>query len=106
MSLRRRKDVVKITMMTLSMVYGGEIAFTQEDRKQAAIYWEQRRKIAESIRDAEERVRDDNYHKHFMARAFPIFYKASSPDERPEFMEPEVKITKKNITKALSDIKL
>ena len=106
MSLRRRKDVVKIIMMTLDMVYGGNIAFTQADRKQAAIYWEQRRKIAESIRDSEEKVRDDNYHKRFMERAFPTFYKPSSPNERPEFMEPEVKITKKNITKAFSDIKL
>ena len=95
-----------LPIMSLSMVYGGEIAFTREDRKQAAIYWEQRRKIAESIRDSEEKVRDDNYHKQFMKRAFPNFYKPSNPNERPEFMEPEVKITKKNITKAFSDIKL
>lgn len=106
MSLRRRKDVVKITMMTLGMVYGGEIAFTREDRKQAAIYWEHRRKIAESIRDSEEKIRDDNYHKRFMERVFPTFYKPSSPNERPEFMEPEVKITKKNIIKDFRDIKI
>ena len=91
-------------MLTLNMIYG-EIAITREDKKRAAIYWEEVRNITASIRDASEAPRENDYHERFMIRAFP-FYVPSDPDERPEFMEPELKITKKNITKTLRDIKI
>ena len=65
-----------------------QIAVTHEEKVIAAKYWEQQRKIAESIRDAYDKVNEDIYHEKFYKK-FMIL------SERPEFLEPMPKIYRK-----------
>lgn len=69
-----------------------QIAKTHEEKMQCIFFWEQQRKIAESIRDAYDKVNEDNYHEKFYKK-FMILSK------RPDFLEPIPKITEKNKTK-------
>lgn len=80
---------------TLDMIYG-KIAITREDKRRAILYWENQRKIAAAIRDACDSARENEYHRNFIKKHFK-YYTCS---KRPEFMEPEVKITKNNNIKA------
>jgi hypothetical protein len=65
-----------------------QIAVTRQEKNVAAKYWEQQRKIAESIRDAYDKVNEDDYHEKFYKR-FMIL------SERPDFFEPMPKNCRK-----------
>ena len=66
-----------------------QIAKTREEKNIAAKYWEQKRKEAESIRDAYDKVNEDNYHEKFYKK-FMIL------SERPDFFEPIVNVKIQN----------
>ena len=65
-----------------------QIAVTRQEKNVAAKYWEQQRKIAESIRDSYDKVNEDDYHEKFYKR-FMIL------SERPDFLEPMPKNCRK-----------
>ena len=82
--------------MSINDVYG-TMAYTAYDRKKAAIYWENIRKETLKIREAYDAHYENKYNDKFISKCKEtlMYYRILDLQQRPEFLEPYKKITKK-----------
>ena len=65
-----------------------QIAKTPQEKKQAAIYWENIRIQTQKIRDEHDKVQEDKYHRMFYEKVIRNCCANIRSGYRPEFLEP------------------